>query len=41
MPDEEEFPYALRLVSDGCVQRLHLDGLGLRLDPVADGRRCR
>ena len=40
MPNEEDFPYALRLVSRrDVVQRLHVDGQRLRLDPVADGRR--
>ena len=40
VPNEEEFPYALRLVSDVLqLERLHIDGQRLRLDAVADGRR--
>ena len=35
-PTREEFPYAIRQVSEALgLQRLHLDGLGLRLDAVA------
>ena len=40
IPTEEEFPYALRLVSRHPeLERVHVDGERLRLDPVADGRR--
>ena len=39
MPDLEAFPYVLRVVSEVArVERLELDGLGLRHQPVADGR---
>ena len=35
-----EFPYAIRQVSEALgLQRLDLDGLGLRVDPVAAQRR--
>ena len=41
VPHEEEFPYALRLVSDVMSSNgSDLDGERLRLDPVDDGRRC-
>ena len=41
LPSREEFPYAIRQVSEALgLQRLDLDGLGLRLDPVAAQRRC-
>ncbi len=37
----EEFPYAIRQVSEALeLERLDVDGLGLRLDPVAAQRRC-
>ena len=40
VPTTEEFPYTIRVVSDiARVQRLVVDGLGLRLDARADGRR--
>ncbi len=40
LPSHEEFPYVIRLVSRvRDVQRLDLDGLHLRLDPGAHGRR--
>ena len=36
-----EWPYTMRVVSDVLVvERLHVDGVGLRLDAVADGRGC-
>ena len=42
-PTPVEWPYTLRVVSDVLVvERLHVDGVGLRLDAVADGRAaCR
>ena len=41
LPSREEFPYAIRQVSEALsLQRLHLDGFGLRLDAVAAERRC-
>ncbi len=40
IPSVEEFPYAIRVVSEVRVlQRLHLSGLHLRLHAGADGRR--
>ena len=40
LPSHEEFPYVIRLVSRvRDVQRLDLDGLDLRLDAGAHGRR--
>ena len=40
IPSQEEFPYTIRVVSrHPRVERLVLDGLGVRLDAVADGRR--
>ena len=40
LPSKEDFPYTLRVVSeDHRVQRLLVDGLGVRWLPVADGRR--
>ena len=40
IPSQEEFPYTIRVVSDILESNgLELDGLGLRLDAVADGRR--
>src|SRR3954452_24596365 len=58
IPDQEKFPYTIRVVSDilesngsphthvgrrrvghPAVHRLELDGVGLRLQPLADGRR--
>jgi polyribonucleotide nucleotidyltransferase len=38
LPSREEFPYAIRQVSEARLQRLDVDGLGLRLDPVAAQR---
>ncbi len=41
LPTREEFPYAIRQVSEALgLQRLDLDGLGLRLDALAAQRRC-
>ena len=41
IPTEEEFPYAFRLVSEVLlVERVDVDGVGVRFVPVADGRRC-
>ena len=40
MPSKEDFPYVIRVVSeDHRVERLEFDGLGLRHQPGADGRR--
>ena len=40
LPSQEEFPYVIRLVSEvRDLQRLDVDGVDLRLDPRADGRR--
>ena len=40
LPSKEDFPYTMRVVSrDHRVQRLVVDGLGLRRLPGADGRR--
>ena len=39
IPSQEEFPYTIRVVSDILESNgSSLDGLGLRLDAVADGR---
>ncbi len=39
IPPVDQFPYTLRLVSEVLeLQRLHLDGLGLRQHPGLDGR---
>ena len=41
LPSREEFPYAIRQwVRGPQLQRFDVDGLGLRLDPVAAQRRC-
>ena len=41
LPSVEEFPYAIRQVSEALeLQRLDVDGLGVRLDAVAAQRRC-
>ena len=41
LPAREEFPYAIRQVSEALeLQRVDLDGVGLRLDPLAAQRRC-
>ena len=41
LPSREEFPYAIRQVSEALgIQRLDVDGLRLRLHPVAAERRC-
>ena len=41
LPSREEFPYAIRQVSEALeLQRLDVDGFGLRLDPGAAQRRC-
>ena len=40
LPSKEDFPYTMRVVSrDHRVQRLVVDGLGVRRLPGADGRR--
>jgi polyribonucleotide nucleotidyltransferase len=40
-PTTRTFPYAMRLVSEVLsLQRLDVDGVGVRLDPVPHGRRC-
>ena len=40
VPSQEDFAYTLRLVSRGdVVQRLDLDGVGVLVEPVADGCR--
>jgi polyribonucleotide nucleotidyltransferase len=43
LPSREEFPYAIRQVSEASgLQRLDVDGLGVRLDHVAcSTRACR
>ncbi len=41
LPSREEFPYAIRQVSEAFeLERLDVDGFGLRLHPVAAERRC-
>jgi polyribonucleotide nucleotidyltransferase len=41
LPTREEFPYAIRQVSEALgLQRLDVDGFGLRLHLVAAQRRC-
>ena len=41
VPSQEDFAYTLRLVSEvHVVERLDLDGVGLLVVAVADGRRC-
>ena len=40
IPTPEDFPYTIRhRLGDARVERLVVDGLGLRLDALADGRR--
>src|SRR5213075_1010557 len=39
VPTEEEWPYDAAGLRDPLLQRLHLDGLGMRLDAGHDGRR--
>jgi len=39
LPAKDEFPHHPRGLGDHRIQRLQLDGLGLRRLPVADGRR--
>ncbi len=40
LPSKEDFPYTMRVVSrDHRIERLVVDGLGLRRLPGADGRR--
>ena len=41
IPAEETFPYTIRVVSEALFERVHFDGLGLRLNPGADGRVSR
>ena len=38
-PSQEDFPYVLARVRGAGVERLDFDGLGVLVEPLADGRR--